>query len=138
MTFVGDLHVLEDRNIAAAIVRPARTDYYPRMRSSWIQIIGLLCGLIAMLACLQTPAAAGSLMLRETGGSHAAMDMTSDMPCCPDKGTVQLKVCSQPCAVIAVENFSLVYRPYVRPLRFGFGTSRGTGITYDPAAPPPR
>jgi hypothetical protein len=138
LPFVGDLHVLEDRNIAAAIVRLARTDYDLRMRSGLFQIIGLLCGLIAMLACLQTPAAAGSPMLPEAGGSHAAMDVTSDMPCCPDKGTAQLKVCSQPCAVIAVENFNMVYRPYIRPLRFRFGTSRGTGITYDPEAPPPR
>lgn len=96
--------------------------------------IALMIGMLAMLVCMAAPASAAP-------GSHhqgmAAMESTSDMPCCPEKSST-IKACSQMCPSIAAVTFGLAYVPIFRTLQFQIGVQIRTGLTYDPLAPPPR
>jgi hypothetical protein len=105
------------------------------MISNLTRALAMLAGLLAMLACLYTPASAAPM---PRGTHHAAAAMAADMPCCPEKGSPSLKVCGQPCAVIAVPLFTFAYLPQVSRLRFDMRMPATSGISYDPLAPPPR
>lgn len=95
----------------------------------------MLAGLFALLACLYAPASAAPI---PRGMHHATAGMAADMPCCPENETPTVKVCGQPCAVIAVPLFAFAYLPRVSRLSFDTRVPATPGISYDPLAPPPR
>lgn len=106
------------------------------MTASVLRPLVMLCGLLAMLFCLSTPAAAEPSHFM--GNTQPTAGMASDMPCCPEKSPAAPKSCSAQCTLIAPARYELAYVPLVKDVRFIFIEAVGSGMTYAPVAPPPR
>lgn len=97
----------------------------------------MIMGLMAMILCVSTPAAAETMMTHSAMGAVYANDMP-DMPCCPEKAPAVYKTCGLQCPVIAPSSYDFAMVMKTDVLTFTIKPAHYDGITFGPRAPPPR
>ncbi|ESQ78699.1 hypothetical protein [Asticcacaulis sp. YBE204] len=99
--------------------------------------VSMIMGLMAMILCGSTPAAAETMMSHPATGAVSANEMP-EMPCCPEKAPAVYKACGLQCPVIAPASYDFVVVMKTDALTFTVNSAHYGGITFGPRAPPPR
>lgn len=97
----------------------------------------MIMGLLAMVLCVSTPAAAETMMNHSAMGAVSANEMP-DMPCCPENAPAVYKACGLQCPVIAPSSYDFTMVMKTEVLTFAVKPAHYDGITFGPRAPPPR
>ena len=107
------------------------------------KLLAALAVLALLLAPLARPAMAMPAVMHATMGDHASMEMTADMPCCPEKAPVP--DCAKGCPLMAMcAAGSLQYMPTVSALVVPFTLAsvvipaNGANLDGLTQRPPPR
>lgn len=99
--------------------------------------VSMIMGLMAMILCVSTPAAAETMMNHPAMGAVSANEMP-EMPCCPEKAPAVYKACGLQCPVIAPASYDFAVVMKTDTLTFTVNSAHYGGITFGPRAPPPR